>query len=220
MKKRVVIIVAMVICLMLSACGADGGKKAEDSTKNVEGVKETAKDEPEEMQEEMQEEEPKEEEPKEEENQEEEIQEEENQEEIFNINEVAVLKDWEIIVTDAKIVDSIASDYGSFSPKEDGNKYIQVFVSIENKGKTADNFLPSFGMGDDVKAKVNYGDGYEFSSTNLLGYSNELHDSTVNPLSSKTGEIAFDIPDSVASAEDALIIQFISGNDAVEFKIR
>lgn len=139
---------------------------------------------------------------------------------VYNLNDSAALKDWEISVTNMQIVDSIAADYGSFSPDESGNKYLQVFVTVTNNGKQADTFLPSYGFGDDVQAKVIYGDGYEFSSTYLLGYSNELHDSTINPLSSKTGEIAFEVPETVASSEDELVIQFISGSDVVKFKIR
>lgn len=139
---------------------------------------------------------------------------------VYNIGDSITLKDWEISVTSVQIVDSIAADYGQFSPNEEGNKYIQVFVTVNNNGKQADSFLPSFGMGDDVTAKVLYGDGYEFSASNLLGYSNEMHDSSINPLSSKSGEIAFDVPESVATSTDELIIEFISGNDSVKFKIR
>ncbi|MEZ3494759.1 MAG: DUF4352 domain-containing protein, partial [Lachnospiraceae bacterium] len=111
----------------------------------------------------------------------------------YALGNSADLKDWSINVTDVKIVDSIAGSLGSFSPKEEGNTYVQVFVTVENTGKTADSFLPSFCIGDDVNAKVLYSDGYEFTASNLLGYTNDLHDSTINPLSSKTGEIVYEI---------------------------
>lgn len=139
---------------------------------------------------------------------------------IYQISDSASLKDWNITVTDSKIVDSIAADYGSFRPKEEGNKFIQVFVIVDNEGKQSEYFLPSINVGNVVRAKVLYGDGYEFSASNLLGYSNDLHDSVINPLSSRTGEIVFEIPSSVAESEDELTIQFSSGNDAVKFKIR
>ena len=140
---------------------------------------------------------------------------------IYAINDVAVLKDWEISVTDMQIVESIPSgEYMKFDPQESGNKFAQVFVTVNNKGKAADSFLPSYGFGDDVNAKILYGDGYEFSATNLLGYSNELHDTSINPLSSKTGEIVFEVPEAVTSSEDELIIEFSAGQDSVKFKIR
>lgn len=150
----------------------------------------------------------------------EEEQEKQEAETIYKIGESAALKDWEISVTDMQIVESIAADYGTFSPNESGNRYVQVFVTATNNGKQAGRFLPTIGIGDDVSAKIFFGDGYEFSATNLLGYSKEMHDTTVNPLSSQTGEIAFEVPEAVYASEDELQIHFISGNDAVKFKIR
>ena len=138
----------------------------------------------------------------------------------YALGNSADLKDWSINVTDVKIVDSIAGSLGSFSPKEDGNTYVQVFVTVENTGKTADSFLPSFCIGDDVNAKVLYSDGYEFTASNLLGYTNDLHDSTINPLSSKTGEIVYEIPSEVVNSEEPLLLQFSSGNDTVAFNLR
>lgn len=139
---------------------------------------------------------------------------------IYQTGDSASLQDWTISVTDAQIVDSISSGYVSFTPKEEGNKFIQVFVTVNNEGKQADSFLPTINTGHQVSAKILYADGYEFSSTNLLGYSNELHDSTINPLSSRTGEIVFEIPGTVAEAEDELLIQFLLENDVIKFKVR
>lgn len=138
---------------------------------------------------------------------------------IYNIGDTVSLKNWSIVTTDAKTVDKIYLDYGSFSP-DSGNMYAQVFVTITNNGKEADQFLPSFSTGDKVSAKLLYGDGYEFSATNLLGYDAEMHDSTINPLSSLSGEIAFEIPESVASSAEELLLQFKAGNDVVKIKIR
>lgn len=146
----------------------------------------------------------------------------ESQEEevIHSIGESIALKDWEISITDVKVVDSVSSDYMIYEPKEEGNKFAQLFVTAQNKGKEADRFLPSFGYDDDVFVKLYYGDGYEFSATQLLGYDNDLHDSTINPLSSQSGEVAFEIPESVASASDEVIIKFISGEESISIKVR
>ncbi len=138
---------------------------------------------------------------------------------LYNIGDTAELKDWEISVTNMKIVKSIQADYGVFSPEED-NKYVRVYAKIKNIGKEAGKFCPSYGYGDDVNVKVLYGDGYEFIATNLLGYKKDLHNETINPLSSKKGELAFEIPNTVANSEDELFIQFNSGDDLVKFKIR
>ncbi len=145
---------------------------------------------------------------------------EEAPETIYEIGNSAALKDWEISVTNSQIVESITAGYITFSPNEEGNRLIQVSVTATNNGKQADNFLPSFGMADDVNAKVLYSDGYEFSATRLLGYDNDLHDSTINPLSSQTGEIVFEIPSTVADSQEELLLQFSSGNETLKFKIR
>ena len=141
-------------------------------------------------------------------------------ESVCSIGDAVSLKDWAIVVTDFKIVDTIDDDYGYFSPDSDGDKYAQVFVTATNNGKQSMTFLPYCGFGDDVDAKLLYDDNYEFSATDLIGYSNEIHDAVINPLSSQSGEIAFEIPDSVASSTDEIIIQFTSGNDKVQFKVR
>lgn len=138
----------------------------------------------------------------------------------YNIGGSAALKDWEIAVTDVQVVDSIENDYGSFSPNEDGNKYIQVFVTVTNNGKKADVFLPTVVYPGRVQSKIVYQGEYEFTSTNLLGYSNDLHDSTINPLSSRNGEITFEVSDTLSAATDELLLQFTLGNDAIAFKIR
>lgn len=227
MKKKIAaLLLGMAMCLSVTACGGGNDKsdktedtakteQSEDSASDAEDSEETKEDaasddkdkseDPEQAGDAGEQETP--EEPEEE-------------EKIYNIGETATLKDWDISVTDVQIVESIAADYGSFSPDEEGNRYVQVFATITNNGKQAGSFLPMIGMGDDVSVKVLFGDGYEFASVNLLGYSNDLHDSKVNPLSSQTGEIAFDVPETVASSEEELLIQFNSGNDSVKFKLR
>ncbi len=140
--------------------------------------------------------------------------------EYYNIGDNAILRDWNIQITDIKIVDSIKVDYGYFSPKDEGNKYIQFFATITNNGKQADRFLPFVNIGNHVQTKILYGDEYEFTETNLIGYRNDLHDSTINPLSSKTGEIVFEIPKTVADSNQEILLQFTSGIKSVEFKIR
>lgn len=139
--------------------------------------------------------------------------------EVVAMGQTTSLKNWNITVTNMQMLESIEDGYGSFNP-DDGNKYMLVTITAENTGKEADTFLPSFGMNEDVSAKVLYGDGYEFSLTQLLGYSKDLINSTINPLSSKEGNIAFELPDSVADSTEPLIIEFSAGNDKINFSLR
>lgn len=198
MKKKILLAVGISLCLTMVGCSSN-----EKSTKNAS----ENKTEIEECTDEVEDESKNEEEIK-------------SEELIYNIGDSIELKDWRIVVTNMQIVESIAADYGAFNPNEEGNKYAQVFVTVTNNGKEADSFLPIVGYGDDINVKMIYGDGYEFTATNLLGYDAELHDSMINPLSSKDGEIAFEIPESVANASDEMFIQFKSGNDTVKVKIR
>lgn len=139
---------------------------------------------------------------------------------VLMLNEEGVLEDWSITVTNIEITDYIKeNDYAGFNPG-DGNKYLVIEISVMNNGKSASTFLPSFGDGDSVSAKILYQNDYEFSSTNLLGYNRGMHDSTINPLSTKTGVIAFEIPDSVAFSENELLLVISVGNKNLQFKIR
>ena len=214
MKKKVIILIGLLMSLSLSACGSSGTAASKgDETKAEDTQQETTEGDQEKDDEESEALEETQEEPTE-------SAEEEENETIYNIGDSASLKDWEISVTDMQVVDSISAKYVSFSPDEDGNKFIQVFVTVVNNGKQADRFLPMVGFGDDVSTKIFFGDGYEFNSTNLLGYDNEMHDSTLNPLSSKSGEIVFEVPEAVSGSEDELLIQFKADSDTLKFKIR
>lgn len=139
---------------------------------------------------------------------------------VLYIGDEGTLKDWTIVITNAEITDSIKeNDYYGFSPEE-GNKYLAIDITATNNGKNAATFLPSFGLGDDISAKLLYQGEYEFSATNLLGYSKSLFDTTVNPLSTKSGLVAFELPDSVASAEEELILVISAGKNDIQFKVR
>lgn len=243
MKKKSIVLAGLIVCLAFSACSSSKSEETKSDEKSAEDTQQTeadagseedneeadaASDEggetTEDTQDESDESDGKDEAGDGEEaggEDEAESQDEEQEEEtVYNIGETATLNDWEIAVTDMKIVESIAADYGSFTPNDEGNKYVQVFVTAKNNGKEAKDFLPVIGMGDDVNAKVVFGDGYEFVATNLLGYGNDMHGSKVNPLSSQSGEIAFEVPEAVHASEDELQIHFLSGNSVLKFKIR
>lgn len=130
------------------------------------------------------------------------------------------LGDWAITVTGMEFMATIPNgDYMQFTPTE-GNQYLVVHAKVTNNGKESDTFLPSFSINDDVTAKVMYGDGYEYSATNLLAYDMGLHDSSLNPLSSKEGVIAFDVPQAVVDSSDPLSIVFYLNTDSAEVKLR
>ena len=132
-----------------------------------------------------------------------------------SLGETVTLDKWEITVNSAEAAERIEnSAYTSFTPDE-GNVYIVVNVTIKNIDTNSATFLPSFSMNKDIKAKLVYGD-YEFSTTNLLGYSEDLHNTTLNPLSSKTGVIAFSVTKEIADLSTLNLVIF-NNNESYTF---
>lgn len=137
----------------------------------------------------------------------------------LQIGDTAELGDWSISVTGFELTTKIDNGYTYFSPGE-GNQYGVVSVTVTNNGTEADSFLPSFGFGDDVTAKIYYNGQYEYSSTQLLAYDKDLHDEFLNPLSSASGIIAFELPDAVANGSESLNITFSAGTPSVAFSLK
>ena len=135
--------------------------------------------------------------------------------------ESATLGDWEISVTawetSTEIADS--SGYFSFTPTE-GNQFIVVSATVTNNGTASNTFLPTFALNDDVTAKIYYNGEYEYSATQLLGEENSLHDATLNPLTSKSGIIVYDVPPAVTEGTEPLVITFEAGTESITFKLR
>lgn len=140
--------------------------------------------------------------------------------EVFSTGSEIALGDWAITVTGMDFAPTIPNgDYMEFTPEE-GNQFLVVHISITNNGKESDTFLPSFSINGDVTTRVLYGDGYEFSSTSLLGYDKEMHDSALNPLSSKEGDIAFDVPQTLVDSTDPLFVAFSLDGEEVQVALR
>lgn len=139
--------------------------------------------------------------------------------ETIPLGESAKIGEWTVTVNNMQILDTVPDTYGQFSPDE-GNKYLLITMTASNEGKKAESFISTFPMDDEISAKVLFGDGYEFSQTNLLGYTKSIVGSTVNPLSSKEGNIAFEIPESVSTSEDPLNLVLTCDKETLHFSIR
>lgn len=137
----------------------------------------------------------------------------------LSVGESAELGNWSVSVTGFEFSTRIDNGYGYFEPGE-GNQYGVVSASITNNGTEADSFLPSFGFGDDVVSKIIYDGQYEYSSAQLLAYDADLHDEFLNPLSSASGVIVFELPESVVNGSESLTIDFTSGSDSIAFTLR
>lgn len=136
----------------------------------------------------------------------------------YNVGDTAQLGDWEITVNSVEAVDSIQNTYGAFKPDE-GNKYIAINVTAKNLGTEKSTFLPTYGFSGTIGAKIVYGE-YEFSGTNLLGYDDDLHDTSLNPLSSKTGIMAFSVAEEVAEDLSELHLVFSEKGSDCDFSLQ
>ena len=149
----------------------------------------------------------------------EETTEEETEAAAIAIGTPGTIENWTITIDNVQTLATVPDGYVEFNA-DDGSKYLLISLTASNEGKEAGRFMPSFGMADDIAAKILYGDGYEFTQTQLLGYSNSIMDSTINPLSSKTGDLAFELPDSVADSTEPLILQISAGSESINFSVR
>lgn len=139
---------------------------------------------------------------------------------LYNIGDTVNIDDWEITINSVEVTDKVPNKtYGTvetyFSPEE-GNKYVVFNVTIKNLSTDSSTFLPIAAFGDYVKVKIEYQE-YEFSSTNLIGHSDELHQTGLNPLSTKTGILAFDIAEEVVNDFDALRLVFYTKKENCVF---
>lgn len=137
----------------------------------------------------------------------------------YNIGDTFSVNGFEVTVDGFDFMDKIAtSAYYSFSP-DVGNIYAVVSLTVTNKGKSLDTFLPSCPIRDDIRARILFGDEYEFSPVNLLGYDSDLHNCNLNPLSSKSGQIVFEISNTVSTSSDPLVFS-LDGSDTVTVNLR
>lgn len=139
---------------------------------------------------------------------------------LLSIGDSSTLNDWAITVSNFYYTDKIDISAYTFYQPDDGNQYAVAEVQVTNNGKESNTFLPSFSTGNDVRAKIYYAGEYEYSSTVLLGVNEDLHDSTLNPLTSKDGIIVFSIPDTVVNGEDSLVLTLSAGHDEISFSLR
>lgn len=127
----------------------------------------------------------------------------------INFGETVTFNEWEITVNSVEVKESFPiSKYTEYKPDE-GNVYISVSVTIKNTDTNSAIFLPTYSFGNDIRAKLVYGD-YEFSSSVLLSYSDDLHSTHLNPLSSKSGVIAFSVTKEIADPNNFNLVLFDS----------
>lgn len=135
------------------------------------------------------------------------------------VGEKTTLGDWEITLDSFKVTAEIQNTFGSFSADE-GNKFVVTTLTVKNNGTQSDTFMSSFPVGNkDVVSKIFYKGTYEFSGSNLLGHKEDLHNQSLNPLSSLTGIMAYEVADEAAES-DELVLTLTLGDESVTYALK
>lgn len=117
----------------------------------------------------------------------------------LKLGERAQVGDWVFKAKKVSTKKSIkVSDYTGYKPA-DGNTFVCLTMSAENKGKEEDTFLPRMGFENEmITATLLYQDQYEYKPSDLTGYSKCLTSQKIKPLNKKSGLVVFEVPKKVA----------------------
>lgn len=129
-----------------------------------------------------------------------------SEENTYKIGDTVKTDKWEITVKSITATNEIRVNYGAYHPDE-GEKYVLVELSAKNISKNSETFLPAFVSSKDIKATLTYQD-YTFTASKLAGYKEDLLGTSFNPLSEKTGKIAFALASDVADKTSELNVVF------------
>ncbi|RXZ81142.1 DUF4352 domain-containing protein [Paenibacillaceae bacterium] len=125
------------------------------------------------------------------------------------IGDMINVGDWEVTLESFEFKEELSESIMTFSPDE-GNVYGVATIKVKNNGGQANTFLPVISSRDDVKLSLKYDEKYDFSYSNMLGLSDQLHMERLNPLSTKSGMVIFTVAEEVKDSDKPLnlIISF------------
>ena len=149
------------------------------------------------------------------------------------IGETATLGSWKITVTSVEYASELTPI--SQSPvanntlsASEGNQFAIVNVQVKNISEDLDIFLPTSSFTEYIEETLIYDGKYNYngrSTEGLMSTYNSLINKTVSPLETKTGYIAFDVPNEVAESEKPLQLKIEHKKnsdtlDSVTFNLR
>ena len=148
------------------------------------------------------------------------------------IGETATIGGWEITVTSVEYAPELTpisqSSMAVPIPASDGNQFAIVNVQVKNISEDLESFLPSTSFVEHTEETLIYDGKYNYngrSTEGLMSTYNSLINKTVSPLETKTGYIAFDVPNEVAESEKPLQLKIEHKKnsdtlDSVTFNLR
>lgn len=128
----------------------------------------------------------------------------------YKVGDTIKTDKWEVTVKSITSANEISIGYGTYHPDE-GEKYVLVEVSAKNISKNSETFLPAFVSSKDIKVTLTYQD-YNFTAAKLFGYEEDLLGTSINPLSEKTGKVAFGLNSDIADKTSELNVVFTENN--------
>ncbi|GAA0135244.1 hypothetical protein YSY43_20840 [Paenibacillus sp. YSY-4.3] len=140
---------------------------------------------------------------------------EEPKEVAYKVGDKFKLGDWEVVLDSFEFNQKVSDEYFSSSADE-GNKFLILNYTVTNEGTQADNFTSMIG-GVDMKAI--FQDKYEYRYT-ITMIDKDLSKESIKPLSSKTGFVVMEVPDTVATSEDSLILKLEEDKDKATINLR
>lgn len=140
---------------------------------------------------------------------------EEPKETVYKVGDKFNLGDWEVVLDSFEFNQKVSDDYFSSSADE-GNKFLILKYTVTNNGTEADNFTSMVG-GVDMKAI--FQDKYEYKYT-ITMIEQDLSNESIKPLSSKSGFVVMEVPDTVATSKDRLIVNLAKDEDKATINLR
>lgn len=122
------------------------------------------------------------------------------------------LNNWEIIVNDFDYKKTISTGLITGYTASDGCQYCVVSLTVKNIGTESDVFLPIVVYGDKTEVTLIWGD-YTYKRSELLFSEDSLTSSSMNPLVTSSGQIAFEIPDEVVKSGVPPVLVFKAGEE-------
>ena len=129
--------------------------------------------------------------------------------------------DWKIGVKKASVKTKITNGkYRQYTPGK-GKSFVVISLSAQNNGEKAATFLPRIGYADkSVTATLLYQDKYEYSLTELLSYDKDLTAKKIQPLSTESGIVAFEVPKKVAKQKKKLKLRIGLKKDYLVYDLK
>ena len=111
------------------------------------------------------------------------------------------------------------SDYTGYKPA-DGNIFVCLSMSVENKGGEESKFLPMVGLENTmITAILYYQDQYEYKPSDLTSYDKCLTNEYIKPLNKKSGVVVFEVPKKVAKNLKQATVKIGTVNENVVYPL-